>query len=203
MSGAGPQMRAHAVESVEFDSYDRGEAGASPRAAAKLCCVAVALCSPHESEHDADNDDDNGHPYEEVSPAHSSGKYAAEPEQRREGGDHDQDKRIINKVSGHVGASPGLGWRIRRESHRTNAHARVRFHRGLGLEPVFRPRVFEEFQLGPEIIGMPISARIGQAGRALFLCYVSLERHGILGYLLESMGIMTIAVAWVRTDPKL
>src|SRR5271168_2362942 len=69
----------------------------------------------HEGHHDADNHYYNSEPYKEVSAAHRGRRDAAEPQQRRDDRNHDQNKRIIYKVSGHVSASPGLGARFRHE----------------------------------------------------------------------------------------
>lgn len=62
-----------------------------------------ALRSSHEGEHDADDHYDHREPYEEVSAAHGGRSDAAEPEKRRDERDDDQDERIVNEVSGHVG----------------------------------------------------------------------------------------------------
>ena len=63
------------------------------------------LHSTDKGEHNAHNDYDDCQPYEEVSATHSSRSYAAEPKQRRPQRDNDQDKRIINKVAGHISVS--------------------------------------------------------------------------------------------------
>jgi hypothetical protein len=68
---------------------------------------AAPLCPTHEREHDADNYDDHCQPNEQVSPAHGGAGHAAKSEQRRHQGDNDQDKRIVDKVSGHISKSPG------------------------------------------------------------------------------------------------
>src|ERR1700722_3295432 len=75
----------------------------------------AALRSSHEGHHDADNHNYNGEPYKEVSAAHGGRGDAAEPEQRRDDRNDDQNKRIIYKISGHVSESPGLGGRFRHE----------------------------------------------------------------------------------------
>src|SRR6185312_17052947 len=62
------------------------------------------LRSPDEGEHDPDDQYDNNHPDEKVSPAHRGRGDAAKSKRRRDNRDDDQNQRVINKISGHMDA---------------------------------------------------------------------------------------------------
>ena len=70
--------------------------------------AAQSLSSAYEGEHNAHDDDDDRHPKKQVSPAHGGAGHAAESQQRRHQGDDNQDKRIIDEVSGHSMRPPGV-----------------------------------------------------------------------------------------------
>ena len=87
------------MQRVDLPSLRRSLGGQIARAYLKQN---PQLHSTQEGEHDADNQDNNRDPYEEVSAAHRGRSDAPEPEQPRDERDDDQDKRIINEISGHL-----------------------------------------------------------------------------------------------------